>query len=236
MPENVATSIDDLQLEDYRLRIGAREWSVLHSKALITFVDEQHFLGEPDRLPYGLMLWPASIALAHEIANHAQALRGARVLELGAGTGVPGIVASSLGARMTQTDKHDLAMELCRRNGERNRVEGVEYRVDDWAHWRDTTRYDWIIGADILYAESTQAHLRRIFESNLAPGGRMLLSDPLRLSSVRFLETLDRDGWALTMSKWTLGEGELARTIGVFELTRATGRQAADSISSQRKL
>lgn len=214
-------AIDDLQLEDYRLRIGAREWSILHAKALITFVDEQHFLGDPDRPPYGLMLWPASIALAHEIASHAGALRGARMLELGAGTGVPGIVAAAFGARVTQTDKHEAALHLCRANGERNCVEGIEYRVDDWAHWHDATRYDWIIGADILYAESTQAHLRRIFETNLAPGGRMLLSDPLRLSSVRFLEALEGDGWRLTMSKWTIGEGELARTIGVFEVTRA---------------
>ena len=227
---------NDLQLEDYRLRIGAREWSVLHSKALITFVDEQHFLGEPDRLPYGLMLWPASIALAHEIANHAQSLRGARVLELGAGTGVPGIVASSFGARVTQTDRHEQALDLCRVNGARNCVEGIEYCVGDWAQWDDETRYDWIIGADILYSESTQAHLRRIFETNLAPNGRMLLSDPLRLSSVRFLETLDGHGWQLTMSKWTIGEGEHARTIGVFELTRATAGQAANSLSSPRKL
>lgn len=219
LAEHIATSLDDLELEDYRLRIGAREWSVLHSKALITFVDEQEFLGEPDRLPYGLMLWPASIALGHEIAGHEKELCGATVLELGAGTGVPGIVASTVGARVTQTDKHELALYLCERNGERNRTEGIRYRLDDWAHWKDVARYDWIIGADILYAESTQAHLRRIFETNLAPGGRMLLADPLRLSSVRFLEQLEIEGWRLTMSKWTIGEGELARTVGVFELT-----------------
>lgn len=225
-PSACSQHFSDTALErvrDYRLRIGAREWSILHAKALITFVDEQHFLGDPDREPYGLMLWPASIALAHEIAHHADALRGARVLELGAGTGVPGIVASTLGARVTQTDKHELAMDLCRQNGERNHVSDIEYRVDDWTHWTDSTRYDWIIGADILYAESTQAHLRRIFETNLAPDGRILLSDPLRLSSVRFLETLDGHGWRLTMTKWTIGEGELARAIGVFELARGEG-------------
>jgi methyltransferase-like protein 23 len=215
--ESIATSLDQLQLQDYRLHIGNREWSFLHTKALITFVDEQRFLGETERLPYGLMLWPASIALAREIAMHADATRRARVLELGAGTGAPGIVASTFGA---QTDKQELALDLCRRNGERNRVTSIEYRLEDWAHWTDPTRYDWIVGADIMYAESTQPHLRRIFETNLAPGGRILLSDPLRLSSVRFLETLEGQGWKVTMSKWTIGDGELARTIGVFELSR----------------
>lgn len=209
---------DELRLEDYRLRIAGREWSILHRKALISFVDEQRFLGEPERLPYGVMLWPAAIALAHEIATQADAMRGTRVLELGAGTGVPGIVAATFGACVTQTDRHDVALQLCRDNGERNRAQGIDYRLDDWAHWSDASRYDWIIGADILYAESTQAHLRRIFETNLASGGRILVSDPLRISSVRFLETLEGEGWSLSMTKWTIGEGELARAIGVFEL------------------
>ena len=46
-----------------------------------------------------MVLWPAAIALAHEVAERADTLRGARVLELGAGTGLPGIVAAT---RLTQ--------------------------------------------------------------------------------------------------------------------------------------
>jgi predicted nicotinamide N-methyase len=217
-------SLDEIALEDYRLRVGEREWSVLHTGALISFVDEQQFLSEPkdSRLPYGLALWPASIALAHELAGRGDALRGARVLELGAGTGLPGIVAAALGARVTQSDRHDASLAICRQNGDRNNVTEIDYRLADWAQWRDSERYQWIVGADILYAESSQAHLRQIFESNLAPGGRILVSDPFRLSSIRFLETLDGHGWKLSMNKWALGEGEAARSIGVFELIRAS--------------
>lgn len=224
MAEHGHLTIEDLELEEYRLRVGRREWSVLHAGALLSFLDEQLYLGEPDRLPYGMVLWPAAIVLAHEIASHAPVRRGARMLELGAGTGLPGIVAGALGARVTQTDRHELALSLCRQNAERNCVGGIECRVGEWAQWNDDARYDWIIGADIIYAEATQAHLRQIFETNLAPGGRILLSDPFRLSSVRFLETMDGDGWRVTMTKWTIGEGEGARAVGVFELTRALSR------------
>lgn len=223
MAERTSISIEEIELEEYRLRFGGREWSVLHAGALLTFLDEQQYLGDVDRLPYGLVLWPSAIALAHDVATRRDALVGARVLELGAGTGLPGIVASALGARVTQSDRHEAALSLCRRNGARNHVTGIEYRADDWVHWRDTTRYECIVGADIIYAESTQAHLRTIFETNLAPGGRVLLADPFRLSSVRFLETLDGHGWALSMTKWTIDEGEEARAIGVFELTRTAG-------------
>lgn len=61
-------------------------------------------------------------------------------------------------------------------------------------------------------------HLRRIFGSNLAPGGRVLLSDPFRAVSLRLLEGLEADGWRITLSKWNVGEEATPRPIGVFEL------------------
>lgn len=220
MTERLSTLAGEVGLEEYRLCVAGREWSVLHSGTLIGFWQEQQFLSEArDRISYGLALWSSAIALAHEIAERASELRdGSRVLELGAGTGLPGIVAASFGAHVTQTDRHEAAMSLCRANGERNRVSGIDYHRADWAAWNDEVRYDWIIGADIMYSEPAQAHLRKIFETNLARGGRVLLSDPFRPSSLRFLETLDGHGWALKMTKWTIGEGEDARWIGVFEL------------------
>ena len=49
---------------------------------------------------YGVTLWPSAIALAHDLAARGNRLRDLRVLELGAGTGLPGIVAASFGARV----------------------------------------------------------------------------------------------------------------------------------------
>jgi len=201
------------------LRLAGREWSILHTGAILTQADESHFLRElRERLPYGVALWPAAIALAHEVATRAEAFGGRRVLELGAGTGLPGIVAASLGARVVQTDRHELAMSVCRRNGGRNGLKGIEYRLADWTSWSDTARYDWIIGSDILYGEVLHPHLRRIFEANLAPGGRVLIADPFREVSLRLLEALEQDGWAISLSKWTVGEEASLRPIALYEL------------------
>ena len=227
-PPVLATPAGDVPLEEYRLGVGGRTWSVLHTGALLSHVDEQLYLSEPrDRLPYGAALWPSGIALAHDVAARPGDFRGRAVLELGAGTGLPGIVAASLGAGVTQTDKHALALELCAANGRRNGVAGVAYRGADWTAWDDDARYDWILGADVLYAEATQPALRAIFERNLAPGGRVLLADPFRRSSLRVLEAMEADGWAVAVARWTVHDAALAcetdpmlapRHVGVFEL------------------
>ncbi|HEX8360213.1 MAG TPA: methyltransferase domain-containing protein [Longimicrobium sp.] len=216
--EVLNTTVGDFPLHESRLRLAGHEWTVLHTGVVLTHDDEQEFLRElRDRLPYGVALWPAAIALAHEVAARAEAFRGKRVLELGAGTGLPGIVAASLGARVVQTDRHEMPMSVCRRNGELNGAGSIEYRLADWTEWGDAERYDFILGSDILYGETMQPFLRQIFERNLAPGGRILLSDPFRGVSIRFLETLEAE-WHVAITKWNLGDEAAPRPVGVFEL------------------
>ena len=214
----LSTTAGDLPLAEYRLSFGRQTWTILHTDAILSHEDEERFLcGDQPRLPYGIVLWPAAIALTHELA--ARPLRGMRVLELGAGTGLPGIVAAALGAHVVQTDRNAAALVVCRRNAERNGVV-LEQRAADWTAWRETGTYDLIVGADILYADSVHAQLRQIFDTNLAPGGRLLLSDPFRAASFGLLEAMAADGWNVSFNKWTVGVVPPPRPIGVFELTR----------------
>src|SRR5947209_6092728 len=102
-------------LNEYHLELGGHAWSVFHTAAVLTVDEEQRYLAEQtNRAPYGVVLWPSAIALAHDIVTRADQLRGTRVLELGAGTGLPGIVAASCGAHVVQTDRNEQALSLCR--------------------------------------------------------------------------------------------------------------------------
>ena len=209
----------DLPLHEYHLRAGGRAWAILHTGAVLSRDDESQIIGESrERLPYGVALWPSALALAHELLARADALRDAHILELGAGTGLPGIVAAALGARVVQTDRNELALSVCRRNGARNGAPPIDYRLVDWAEWDDDEKYDLIIGADILYGAAMHAELRGIFARNLAPGGRILLADPFRAASLPLLEALEADGWAVSFTRWQIGEDAAMRPVGLFSL------------------
>jgi len=217
----------DRPLHEYHLRLDSHEWTIAHSGAILSADDEQRYLSEErSRAPYGIALWPAAIALAHELASRASALAGLRVLELGAGTGLPGIVAATYGARVVQTDRLDAALSLGRLNAERNGSRTIEHRLADWTEWTDTARYDLILGSDVIYPSRLHPALRAIFDANLAPGGRLLLSDPFRWTSLALLEGMEADGWTITMTKWRLGGEWGERLVAGYELARGTAPAA----------
>ena len=83
--------------------------------------------------PYGFLLWESSVALARWIAAKPELLRGKGVLELGAGVGLPGLVARSLGASVTQTDHLPQTLALSSLNGMHNGVDRVHRFAADWA-------------------------------------------------------------------------------------------------------
>ena len=117
-----------------------------------------------------------------------------------------------------QTDRQELVLHLSRLNAQRNGVTTIIHGKADWTEWTDRDRYDLIIGSDILYAKELHAPVRRIFEENLAPGGRVLIADPYRATSLAMLAEMERDGWTATLTKWTVGASP--RAVGVFELLR----------------
>ena len=122
---------------EYRLRAAGRQRTILHTEARFTVADEtRSFRGSRERLPYGVALCPAAIALTHDLAAWPEVVRVRRVLELGAGTGLSGIVVA-LGSQEVQTDRHDLALSLCRHTGERNGARSIVYRPADWTDWDD---------------------------------------------------------------------------------------------------
>ena len=146
-------------------------------------IDEEAF-AEDEFLPYWAELWPSGLALARVAAS--LDLRGKRVLELGAGLGVPSLVAAAGGADVLATDWAEEAVALLRENAERN---GLELRAER-VRWDEPdlllacAPWDVVLGADLLYEERNATQLLELLP-RLGP--EILLAEPGRPFAASFL-------------------------------------------------
>jgi predicted nicotinamide N-methyase len=163
---------------------------VLRPRDAEALLDERAFEHE-EFLPYWAELWPSGVALARRVA--ARALKGARVLELGCGLGLPSLAAALAGGRVLATDWSPQAIELLRDNAERNDAE-LELEIADWAHPEalvERAPWDLVLGADLLYERRNVAPLLDLVPRLLCKG-ELWLADPGRAPAEDFLAAFER--------------------------------------------
>ncbi|POM63782.1 hypothetical protein PHPALM_20772 [Phytophthora palmivora] len=68
----------------------------------------------------GQVVWPVSAFLAWYLVTHRDEIAGKNVVELGAGAGLSGLVASQFAAHTALTDGNDIVLELLQENAETN--------------------------------------------------------------------------------------------------------------------
>lgn len=166
------------------VELAGHPLTLLRPASADELIDEEAF-DDDEFLPYWAELWPSGVALAHAVA--ALELDGMRVLELGAGLGLPSLAAALRGADVLATDWADDAVELLRVNAGRNciglRAERV--RWDEPASLLDGAPWGLVLGADLLYE---QRNADRLFELLPLLGADVLLADPARPFAKGFLE------------------------------------------------
>jgi methyltransferase-like protein 23 len=163
-----------------------------------------HVTPDRDLYPFGLMVWESAIVLAEVLAELGGSLAGRRVLELGAGVGLPGLVARNAEAIVAQTDHDTLALALARHNAALNRVSGIEQFAGDWNRWTHEPRYHYVVGADIIYDTGNYESLERVFRRNLARGGELILTDPVRQQTIALFTVMEDAGWKIDIEDRTV--------------------------------
>ncbi|MDX2258912.1 MAG: methyltransferase domain-containing protein [Hyphomicrobiaceae bacterium] len=180
-------ALERMPLVRRRLTAARRDWEIAcvdDQKALIDAADGLA------TFPFGLMLWESAIALADHLAECPTALSGRPTLELGCGVGLAGLAARSIGAHVVQTDHSAEALALARRNADAHGLADIRLALGDWREWPHLGRFETVIGADILYDEEVFGAVLRVLDRSLMPRGRIVLSDPGRPATPRFLERL----------------------------------------------
>ena len=180
------------------IEAGPLRLSILRPPDPDAMIDEARF-DDDEFMPYWAELWSSGIALAAVVA--ARDVRGQRVLELGCGLGLPSIAAALGGAEVLATDWAPEALDVTRRNAERNGAK-VETLLADWsrpAELLERAPFDLVLCADVLYEPRNVDALLEL----LPRLTNEVLLETGRATAARFFESAERD--------WLLGgEGDVS--------------------------
>jgi predicted nicotinamide N-methyase len=177
--------------------IEGRAVTMLVVRRLEDYVDAEGLLrdaGAPEP-PYWLHLWVGARALASEVIRSG-GWPGRRVLEVGCGLGLPGVVAASLGAQVVLMDVVHDALRFARENARRNGAAVAAVQADG----RQSClrgRFDTILLADATYDPVLQSALAALIAAHLAPGGRALVAESVRTHDDGFRRECEARGLAL---------------------------------------
>jgi predicted nicotinamide N-methyase len=147
-----------------------------------------------ERLPYWADLWPSARALARHLWRRVD-LQGLRVLELGCGMGLVGVVASRKGAVVTLTDYEADALAFARFNVRYNGCQQAIVRHLDWHAPNLGATYPRLIASDILYERANFLPLLRLLQFALAPEGQFIIAEPNRPVARDFFRLLRDHGF-----------------------------------------
>ncbi|MBI2962672.1 MAG: methyltransferase [Deltaproteobacteria bacterium] len=159
-------------------------------------VDRQALLRE-DALPeppYWAHLWIGARALARFLVECGP-LASRRVLDLGCGLGLPGLVAAALGAEVWLVDRERAALEFAAASARHNALRRVHCARIDFTRAALGREFDVILGAEVVYDPASYAPLCEFLVRHLRADGMIHLTDAFRSDAERFVAELRRRGF-----------------------------------------
>lgn len=137
---------------------------------------EEIFEGDPfleaEKFPLWFKIWEASIILADYIATLSPPLE---ILEIGAGLGIPSLVASAFGHKVLATDIEELPLKFLEKSANENGL-SLEIQKLDLFNPNLSQKLDVIMGAEIVFKKKFYGPLLKLFMNYLKSGGVILLA------------------------------------------------------------
>jgi len=180
--------IGNCETEEKTVGIKGRNFTLLTPKFIEEYIDSENPLQD---FPLWSKVWEASWILADFLAG-LPADPGKRILEIGCGLGLVGVVAASFGHKVVMTEHNAQALEFARANAELNGCPEVEIIDLDWNSPSLYGRFDYIVGSEIVYHQKDFDALKNLFERLLKPDGEVILCEGVRRTSLDFFKEMQR--------------------------------------------
>ncbi|MPQ97041.1 methyltransferase [Modestobacter sp. I12A-02628] len=150
--------------------------------------------GAGDAPPFWAAAWPGGLALARYVLDHPDVVAGARVLDLGSGSGLVAVAARLAGAAtVVASDVDPFAVTAVRVTARANRVTGIT-AVGDVLD-AGPPDVDVVLAGDVCYDREMTQRVLPFLDAARAAGSEVFIGDPGRpyLPGERLVEVAGYD-------------------------------------------
>jgi predicted nicotinamide N-methyase len=203
----------DYQTESRNVVIDGRTYTFLVPESIDRFIDPENPLQD---FPLWAKIWQAGVVLAGYLSR-LPVEKGKRILEIGSGLGLVGIVAACNGHDVTLTDYNVHALNFTRANALINGCGKVRVERLDWNHPHLDGEYDIIIGSEIVYKNEDIDQLAVLFDKYLPSDGSIILVEEMRRTLTELFKRLD-PRYHISVKKNTLRAADEQSTVLLIQM------------------
>lgn len=185
-----------------RIEVAGRSYELLGPANFEALVDDPRTAARfaaDEYLPYWAEFWPACVLLAEHVAmwGPAPAVAPPTVLELGAGLGLVGLVATGLGYPTVISDYDEDSLAFVVESARASGLPPATVRAIDWRETYPDLVADRIVAAEVLYERRSLAPIAAFLRKHLKPHGVALLCDAWRSTADGFVDAARQESLAV---------------------------------------
>jgi predicted nicotinamide N-methyase len=156
---------------------------------------KQHYEGliaiDPSTpFPFWAKLWASSIAMVTYLKSNPEYTNGKKVIEMGAGIGLPSFAIAKNAAQVIVSDHDEDAVELLKKNIALLGLRNIQAKRINWNELTEVLPANTLLLSDINYAPEQFASLQGLIKKYIAQGTQIIITTPQRIMGASFISSI----------------------------------------------
>ncbi len=155
-----------------------------HYENLLTITNSTPF-------PFWAKLWPSAIALTEFLQSNSNYIKNKKVLEMGAGIGLPSLSIALQTKEILISDYIPEAVTLIQKNIDYLQLKNAKATILDWNNVPETIFADTVLLSDVNYAPDDFESLLLLIHQFLNNKSTIIIATPQRIMASPFVKMLE---------------------------------------------